>query len=183
MFIEMLCESECHQPWIFRGSDISTHSHVWLGSVGVLCQSARSAQEFDEKKNMKRWNRVTATYDIFPYAHSRVSFQNVVAPNILKQAYPQPLIVSVRHHFASLLMHTNILDRGCHFESGTFINMHKDHDDSYWVDTLSLWLFRSTDKRCNQSGYVLRLPQCCKRHTSFSPVLETEYYRGSWFIL
>ena len=39
LFPQMLYESECHQRWILRGSDISTHARVWLGPAGVLCQA------------------------------------------------------------------------------------------------------------------------------------------------
>ena len=74
----------------------------WDGIHRPLLSSARRAQKFSGKEEQyEKMNRVTATYNAFPFRALLVAFGNVVAPNILKQAYPWPLSLPSSRMFAS----------------------------------------------------------------------------------
>ena len=94
--------------WWFRYLHVSSYM---TGIHRPLLSSARRVQTLSGKKEQyKKMNRVTATYNAFPFRALLVAFGNVVAPNILKQAYSWPLILPVHECSLVLLMHTNKLD-------------------------------------------------------------------------
>ena len=54
----MLYESECHQSWILRGSDISMCVCVWLGWVGVLCKALEVSKNGNNNNNNNNNNNI-----------------------------------------------------------------------------------------------------------------------------
>ena len=56
-----------------------------------------------KKKNMKRWNEVTATYNTFSLHALLIAFKNALALTTLKYAYPWAWIVSFHCRFASFV--------------------------------------------------------------------------------
>ena len=71
---------------------------------------------------MKRWNRVTATYNDFPYTHSRSPLRMLshISP------WKKPIYGLQSFQFVTVLLvlttHANALDRSRYFDSGTFLN-------------------------------------------------------------
>ena len=71
---------------------------------------------------MKRWNRVTATYNDFPYAHSAspLGMLSHLAP------WKKPIYGLQSFQFATVLLvltaHAYALDRSRYFESGRFLH-------------------------------------------------------------
>ena len=111
-----------------RGSDTSACHCVWLGPVGVLYQALEARQRIGGKKknkNIKKWNRVTATMVLSPHANSKLHLgtSSHLAP-WNKPIHGLIIIIMSRFVTVSLVLPTraNTFDRSCHFDSGTFLN-------------------------------------------------------------
>ena len=113
-----LYASECHQRWFSRGSDTSPRPCVNLRSVGVLCQvlEAHKIRWEEEYEKMKLGNSDLQSF--YLTRALQVTFRNAVAVSTLKQAYPWPLIVPVRNHFATCPTRTNLLVRAAILNQG-----------------------------------------------------------------
>ena len=145
-FPRTLYESKCHQHWIPTGSETSTHRHVWLGPVGVLCQALEVHKNSvgRRRKRIRIWkdeNGVTATTTLFPHANSRLHLGTLshFAP------WNKPIHGLELFQFAAvspvLPTCANTLDRSCHFEPGTFLNRRHYRDVWLYVPVHALRCF------------------------------------------
>ena len=90
---------------------------VNLRSVGVLCQVLEAHKNSEEEyENMKLGNSYLQSFYLMRTL--QVTFGNAVAVSTLKQAYPWPLIVPVRNHFATFPTRTNLLVRAAILNQG-----------------------------------------------------------------
>ena len=137
-FPRTLYESGCHQRWIPRGSDTSACPCVWLGSVGVLCQTLEARNNSVGRIRIRIWEAemgVTATTTLFPHTNSRLHLRTLshFAP------WNKPIHGLELFQFATVPLvlptHANTLDRSQHFESGTFLNRRHYCDVWYSCDS------------------------------------------------